>query len=151
MVILILLTLLKRVTVCLLSNTKQCLTIQNIRFTISTLITISVISLDSIRPNVTGLLELTEKPSQTFQTTWHWLDLLQVLNGSFPLRHNNNIPPTTKCQFCQHFMSSFLPIIFAKKLQTPNVGNEKLAEFILYEQAAFKMLVNLTPRRQQQH
>jgi len=64
-----------------------------------TVITISGTLMDLFLSNVTELLELTEKSSQTFQTTLHWLELLQLLNGSYPHHHNNNRMKSTT-YFC---------------------------------------------------
>ncbi len=49
-----------------------------------------------------------------------------------------------RCQFHQHFMSSFYTKILSPKISNPNCKHIKVKQKTLYEKAAHKILVKLT-------
>ncbi len=50
-----------------------------------------------------------------------------------------------RCQFHQHFKSSFCTKILSPKISNPNCKHIKVVQKTLYENVARKILVKLTP------
>ena len=82
-------------------------------------------------------------------TTTAFISILYVGHATFMLcAHRKSLSMATKSacsQFQQHFKSSFCANFLLPKKNT-NLSIKKLLKMLLYEKAARKMLVKLTPR-----